>query len=100
MSAPMTLTPYPSTFAMPGAAMSNGRYRSGAEGGVVSFWRESLSLVEQHVSFARRKVRADDELTASGMDIAHLLHIHDSARSDQALTQPRSQGRNALQRLG
>ena len=76
MSAPMTLTPHTPSFAIPGAGISNGRYRGGTESGVVSFWRESLSLVEQHVSFARRKVRADDEVYQCGQtfDTLHLIN--------------------------
>ncbi len=31
-----------------------------------SFWRESLALVEQHVAFGRRKVRADDRIYLCG----------------------------------
>ena len=42
-----------------------------------SFWRESLALMEQHVTFTRRKVAVDDELYQCGQpfDTLYLVNV-------------------------
>jgi len=43
-----------------------GRAPSQGHPGAVSFWRESLTLMEQYLSFGRRKVRAGDQVYRCG----------------------------------
>ena len=76
MSAPMTISQATLSSALPGSGLTLGRSRNGGEVGVSSFWRDSLSLIEQHVAFVRRKVRADDEVYQCGQsfDTLHLIN--------------------------
>ena len=56
---------------------SEGRFAPSPESGAPrSFWRESLALIEQHVSFGRRKMRTDDRIYLCGEPFETLYLIN------------------------